>query len=81
MTFLNMLAKIPSWAKGMILGFLLLGITYSIYKTFFASDTPYVNTIKKDEFIKIDKNEKGTMKLPKSESLEKTLDEILKEIK
>lgn len=50
------------------------------YKIFFNKEDPYIKTIQKDDFIKIDSNPKETMKLPKSEALDNTLDSILKEI-
>ena len=79
-TVLEWWAKVPTVFRGMIFGALVCIALFVGYKLFFSKEDPYIKTVQKDDFIKIDKNEKETMKLPKSEELDNTLDKILKEI-
>lgn len=79
-TVLEWWAKVPTVFRGMIFGACLCIAAFFAYKFFFAKEDPYIKTVQKDDFIKIDSNAKETMKLPKSEELDSTIDKILKEI-
>lgn len=78
--FLDWWAKVPTVFRGMIFGVIVCILAFVSYKIFFNKEDPYIKTIQKDDFIKIDSNPKETMKLPKSEALDSTLDSILKEM-
>jgi len=78
--FLDWWVKVPTVFRGMIFGVIICILAFASYRIFFHKEDPYIKTIQKDDFIKIDSNPKETMKLPKSEALDNTLDSILKEI-
>ena len=79
-TLLEYWSKIPVILRGILLGILICGATFVAYKILFEKTDPYIKTVQKDDLIKIDNNPKETMKLPKSEELDATLEKILKEI-
>lgn len=79
-TLIEMWSRIPVIFRGILLGILICSAAFFAYRILFEKTDPYIKTVQKDDLIKIDSNPKETMKLPKSEELDATLEKILKEI-
>ena len=80
----KIIVSIASWIKNLhpffkgVLGTILIVVPGIILYFATRKSNSVTKIINKDEFIKIDKNDKETQKLPYSEKLDKTLDEIIK---